>query len=571
MKNLKTKCLFAGMVLLLLGGCNNPFLPPKAELVIEPGRFEIPQVQYTVEIVMTGNANDDLVTAEIDTGYEGDTITFDYYVDDTSYYNQLAFSGSKGFIAPVDNAGSGTRAYTIDPDDATDGMKIIITAAFTHVDLTADAIRFSDPASTITVTYGDAPFSNAITDAHSGSGAISYSSADKTIATVDNDGEVSMHKAGTTTITARKAADAGYAESSRSYTLTVNPKPVTISVTVADKVYDRTTTATISGATINGLVSGDTVTINYGTAAFATATVGNNKTVTFSGFSLGGANAGNYTLSAQPESVTANIKLIIEQVRINAGTFTMGSPESEPNRYTIETQHSVTLTKGFYMGKYPVTQAQYEAVTGNNPSNFKTAVSPETSTANRPVEMVSWYDALVFCNKLSVSEGLTPAYRISGSTDPATWGTVPTSYDATWNAVEIVSGSTGYRLPTEAQWEYACRAGTATAYNTGATISDNTGWYSNNSDDRTHSVGEKPANPWGLYDMHGNVNEWCWDWYGDYESGTQTDPTGAVSGIYRVIRGGSWVNVGQSLRSAYRSNYYPNSRYIIIGFRLVRP
>ena len=267
---------------------------------------------------------------------------------------------------------------------------------------------------------------------------------------------------------------------------------------------------------------------------------------------------------------TREIANSAQGVWIQGGTFTMGSPTTEANRETNETQHQVTLT-GFYMGKYPVTQAQYEAVTGTNPSNFKTPVSPETSTANRPVETVSWYGALVFCNKLSVNEGLTPAYRISGSTDPAAWGTVPTSSNATWNAVEIVAGSTGYRLPTEAQWEYACRAETETAYNTGATISDNTGWYASNSGSRTHSVGEKPANAWGLYDMHGNVYEWCWDWYGDYASGTQTDPTGAVSGNYRVIRGGSWSASGQRLRSAYRYFDYPYSRGNTIGFRLVRP
>jgi formylglycine-generating enzyme required for sulfatase activity len=265
------------------------------------------------------------------------------------------------------------------------------------------------------------------------------------------------------------------------------------------------------------------------------------------------------------------IEEIEGMVWISAGTFTMGSPTTEANRSDNETQHSVTLTQGFYMGKYQVTQAQYQAVMGSNPSGVKGRVPPETNTANRPVEMVSWYDALVFCNKLSMQEGLSPAYRINGSTDPAAWGTVPTSSNSTWNAVTIVAGSDGYRLPTEAQWEYACRAGTATAYNTGETISDNTGWYSSNSGSRTHTVGEKPANAWGLYDMHGNVYEWCWDWYGTYASGAQTDPTGAVSGSYRVIRGGSWYYGGQYLRSAYRNYYYPDGRSGFIGFRLVCP
>jgi formylglycine-generating enzyme required for sulfatase activity len=262
---------------------------------------------------------------------------------------------------------------------------------------------------------------------------------------------------------------------------------------------------------------------------------------------------------------TLVIESPIKMVQIQGGTFTMGSPEDEPNRSEDETQHSVTLT-GFSMGKYPVTQEQYLAVMGTNPSNYR-----NPSATKHPVEKVTWYDALVFCNKLSVFEGLSPAYRISGSTDPATWGTGPITSNATWNAVEIVADSAGYRMPTEAQWEYACRAGTTTAYNTGATISDDTGWYKDNSDNRTHSVGEKPANAWDLYDMHGNVFEWCWDWYGTYADGAQTNPTGAVSGDKRVARGGSYYGDGEDMRSAFRDNYTPSTSLIDIGFRLVRP
>jgi formylglycine-generating enzyme required for sulfatase activity len=215
------------------------------------------------------------------------------------------------------------------------------------------------------------------------------------------------------------------------------------------------------------------------------------------------------------------------------------------------------------MSKHQVTQGQYEAVTGNNPSYFTTSISPETSTANRPVEQVTWYDAVEFCNKLSTQEGLTPVYTITGRT-PAT------GYPITAATVEADWSKSGYRLPTEAQWEYACRAGTTTAYNTGATISDSTGWYSSNSGGRTHSVGEKPANAYGLYDMHGNVWEWCWDWYEAYDSGVQNDPTGAVSGSNRVNRGGS-CRYGQDLRSAYRSYDFPDRRYEAVGFRLVCP
>ncbi|MDR1858636.1 MAG: formylglycine-generating enzyme family protein [Treponema sp.] len=260
----------------------------------------------------------------------------------------------------------------------------------------------------------------------------------------------------------------------------------------------------------------------------------------------------------------------VEMVRIPAGTFTMGSPASEPNRESDEAQHSVTVS-AFWMGKYEVTQGQYQAVMGANPSRFTTPTNEE-NPARQPVECVSWYDAIVFCNRLSIREGLTPAYIINGSTNPDNWGTVPQSNNMAWNTVQVIPGSTGYRLPTEAQWEYACRAGTTTAYNTGATITKNTGWYTDNSGNRTHEVGLKPPNAWGLYDMHGNVSEWCWDWYGAYPSAAQTDPSEAVPGAYRVERGGSWSYYGQNLRSAWRDyGSNPGLRSSAYGFRLVCP
>jgi formylglycine-generating enzyme required for sulfatase activity len=236
----------------------------------------------------------------------------------------------------------------------------------------------------------------------------------------------------------------------------------------------------------------------------------------------------------------------LRMVPISAGSFTMGSPPGESGRDDDEKQHRVTLTRGFLMSATEVTQAQYEAVMGESPSHFE--------GASRPVESVSWYDAVRFCNALSEREGLRPAYRIAG--DRVTWD----------------RDADGYRLPTEAEWEYACRAGTTTRFHTGDGEADldRAGWYSGNSGRETHDVGQKAANAWGLYDMHGNVWEWCWDWYDSY-GGDATDPAGPSGpGDYRVLRGGYWYNYAQDCRSANRYDFNPDSSFFYVGFRPVR-
>ncbi|MHC6204670.1 SUMF1/EgtB/PvdO family nonheme iron enzyme [Breznakiellaceae bacterium SP9] len=233
-----------------------------------------------------------------------------------------------------------------------------------------------------------------------------------------------------------------------------------------------------------------------------------------------------------------------DMVRIPAGTFTMGSPANEAGRWDQDPQHSVSISKAFFMSKYEVTQREWVNVMGSNPSNFK--------GDNLPVERVSWFDVIDYCNKRSVKEGLTQAYTRNGDT-------------VTWNR-----NANGYRLPTEAEWEYACRAGTTTPYSSGSSV-DTAGWHSDNSGKKTHPVGTKQANAWGLYDMHGNVLEWCWDWHGAYSSGSQTDPMGAASGSLRVFRGGGWGSSAAGLRSAYRYGYPPSDRDGDLGFRVVRP
>jgi formylglycine-generating enzyme required for sulfatase activity len=200
------------------------------------------------------------------------------------------------------------------------------------------------------------------------------------------------------------------------------------------------------------------------------------------------------------------------------------------------------------MGKYEVTQKEWAEIMGTNPSNWK--------GDNLPVEMVSWNDAVEYCNRRSLKEGLTPAYRSGG------------------NSITCDFQANGYRLPTEAEWEFAAKGGTKDYLTTeyaGSNSVDTVGWHSGNSGARTHPVGTKQPNNLGLYDMSGNLWEWCWDWSSSYGSGAQTDLQGAASGTPRVRRGGSWNDDARGLRSASRAHATPSGRGGNLGFRLVRP
>lgn len=235
--------------------------------------------------------------------------------------------------------------------------------------------------------------------------------------------------------------------------------------------------------------------------------------------------------------------IVTNMVWMVPGTFVMGSPATETDRQADETQHTVTLTQGFYIGKFLVTQADYLSVASNNPSFFNGASFG--TDLSRPVETVYWFSAVNYCSLLTQREQAA--------------GHLPTNWV--------------YRLPTEAEWEYACRAGTTTAFSYGDDPTyvnlPNYAWFLANSTNITHEIGLKLPNPAGLFDMHGDVYEWCSDWYGAYPTGAVTDPQGPNTGTTRVFRGGSWQYSGGACRSAGRYQAAPTSRYNFLGFRVV--
>jgi len=237
-------------------------------------------------------------------------------------------------------------------------------------------------------------------------------------------------------------------------------------------------------------------------------------------------------------TVDLNSTVSLEMIWVEPGTFTMGSPTSEAGRSTNETQHEVTLTQGFYLGKYEVTQAQYEAVMAGVSGDLNATPSNWPNNPDRPVEKVSWEDIQVFLTRLNAQQA----------------GNIPEGW--------------AYVLPTEAQWEYACRAGTTTTYSWGDTITSENANYGQQVG-QPSTVGNYAANPWGFFDMHGNVWEWTADAYASYATGAQTDPFNVgTTGSTRVLRGGTWSNLDASLRSACRLFVSPSFRFSIIGFRV---
>ena len=290
------------------------------------------------------------------------------------------------------------------------------------------------------------------------------------------------------------------------------------------------------------------------------------------GSGAGGSGAGSSTAPSAGKTYTVGgVSFTMKKI----AAVTNGSI-GHNDRYNNK-PHTVSLSS-YWIGETEVTQELWQAVMGTNPSEFQGAgkepASDETQ-GNRPVEKVNWYHAIAFCNKLSIACKLEPCYRVTvggNQIDFATleYNAIPTSNNADWNKAVLDMSKKGFRLPTEAEWEWAAKGGKDYKWAGTDTESDlaSYAWYNKNSGSKTHEVKKKLPNGYGLYDMSGNVWEWCWDWHSLTTPAGGQDPAGALSGSDRVRRGSSWFYSADDAARAYRDNFKPDSRHSTLGFRL---
>jgi len=398
-------------------------------------------------------------------------------------------------------------------------------------------------------------------------GATIFYSIDGSTPSIPYNGPVNI--AATATLKA-KASKSGWTDSqitSAVYNINITPNTVATPTfnPPGGETYTTAQNVTIScateGATIFYSIDGSTPSILYNEPVNIAATATLKAKASKSGWTDSQITSATYTISAPPPPV--------QMIYVPGGTFTMGRTTGSGFSHELPT-HTVTLNS-FYIGKFEVTQAEY--------SQYMQPGSSWTSGYglgdNYPAYYVSWYAILKYCNLRSIAEGLTPCYTINGSTNPANWGAVPTDNNDAWDAAICDWNANGYRLPTEAEWEYAARGATNNPdyLYSGSDDINAVAWYDgNNSTYGSKPVGTKSPNGIGTNDMSGNVYEWCWDWYSSsyYSNSPQNNPTGPASGSYRVRRGGCWYSGATLCRVALRFYYRPDYSYDVIGFRLCR-
>ena len=254
---------------------------------------------------------------------------------------------------------------------------------------------------------------------------------------------------------------------------------------------------------------------------------------------------------------------------VEGGRFEMGSLYGEENEVPV---HTVSVSS-FFISKFAVSQALWQSVMQGNYNFISAYPSYFAGNPDSPVERISWYEAIVFCNRKSIQEGLTPCYSLNGNTDTDSWGIAPNSTDIEWNSIACNWSANGYRLPTESEWEYAAKGGIYSKEfeYSGSNDIDEVAWYSENSDAHTHDNGKKKSNELDIYDMSGNIREWVWDWYSPYTKGDQVNPTGPNNGTIHIHRGGCWYLNENSCRTARRNGSTPAYRDSGLGLRLVKP
>ena len=547
-----------------------------ASLVFTAGNWNTPQT-----VTVTG-VNDD-----VDDGNQAYNIVLAAATSSDSNYNGV--NPDDAAVTNTDNdaatlsindisiteidAGSATTTFTI-----TSSVESVntITVDYASSDDTATASSdYTATSGTATITAGNT--SQTISVTHLGdvideaNETFNITLSNATNATIsDNTGVATINDNDAEPTVAFSAATSTHNESTSAGSITVSLSavsgldisvPFTLSGTaVADSQYSSISSSplTISAGSSSAIVtftsildsnsSDETLIVTLGTPTYA---------------DLGATTAHTLTFNDQPSEYTNPQGQTFN--RIAAGTFTMGSPGGEADRDSDETEHSVTLSQSFYMQTTEVTQAQWLDAGFTNPSQ------KNNGDNNYPVETINWWEALHYANWLSEQNGLTACYVITGCGAEAVGADrecTGVTYQNDSGAVSTPYLCEGYRLPTESEWEYAARAGTTTAYSFGTSIDGDYAWYGGNSGSTTHTVAGKTANPWGLYDMHGNVSEWVNDRYGSYP-GTTIDPMGGTSNSSVTRRGGHWYQNSGDIRSGARGTGSPNSGSQFTGFRLL--